>query len=165
MGRKAHAIVGFSSKPLHVLHNRKSSGSGGMNMNKVTCRIAVIACATALVSCASRGHADSTATAAAKPAVVPAAVAAAYGSSTGTVPAAKSTQVEPTPLHHENSLYGYNRVVMDNKEKYCRREILTGTHFKQSVCITRDEVIAQHTSGENFFRQFGPGRNLPPGGK
>ena len=136
-----------------------------MSMNEVTCRIAVIACAAALVSCASRGPADSTATAAAKPAVAPAAVAAAYGSSTGTVvAAAKSTQVERTPPHNENSLYGYNRVVMDNKEKYCRREILTGTNLKKSVCITRDEVIAQHTSSENFFRQLGPGRNPPPTG-
>jgi hypothetical protein len=133
-------------------------------MNKVTCRIAVIACATALVSCASRGPADSTATAAAKPAVTPAAVVAAYDRSTGTVPVATSTQVQPTPPHNENTLYGYNRVVMDNKEKYCRREITTGTHFKQSVCITRDEVIAQHKSSENFFRQLGQGRNLPPTG-
>jgi hypothetical protein len=134
----------------------------GMSMNRVTRGVAVIACATALMSCASKPPAEPTAPAADKPVVSPAAVAAAYATSTGTVPTANSTQVAPPPFSDEVSLYGYIRLMKDDKEVYCRREVTTGTHFKKEVCISRDEVLRQHKSGDNFLRQFGAGRNLPP---
>ena len=50
-------------------------------------------------------------------------------------PADKSNVPDPNILKH-----GYKAVHLNGQLRYCRSQILTGTHFQNTVCLTETQV-------------------------
>jgi hypothetical protein len=65
-------------------------------------------------------------------AITPARSAGANSSADNANPAVNQTLVKR----------GYQPRQLDGQLKYCRSQVLTGTHFRSTVCLTQDEISA-----------------------
>ena len=61
---------------------------------------------------------------------------------------------------------GYRPQQIDGTLKYCRSETLTGTHFSNTVCRTREEIMATQVDTQTNLDQLGKaGRAVCPNNK
>jgi hypothetical protein len=64
-------------------------------------------------------------------------------------PADKSNVVDPNILKH-----GYKPVHRNGQLLYCRSQILTGTHFQNTVCLTEAQVNASERERQETLDQL-----------
>ena len=64
-------------------------------------------------------------------------------------PADKSNVVDPSILKH-----GYKPVHRNGQLLYCRSQILTGTHFQNTVCLTEAQVNASERERQEVLDQL-----------
>jgi hypothetical protein len=123
-----------------------------------------------LVACATRQRAPATG---AEPSstAAPAGVAAASAPVGTTLASAASTSAASTPsapaadhpADAANSArqaalkHGYKLVHRNGQDLYCRSEILTGTHFRNTVCLTEAQVSASERDRQEVLDQLGKG--------
>jgi predicted kinase len=68
------------------------------------------------------------------------------------------TQEEKDAMTEEEKVAAYNESMSQDKNKLvCRREVVVGSHFKQTVCRTRAEIEAQRRAAQEAL---GPDRGL-----
>ena len=65
-------------------------------------------------------------------------------------PTDSSNGPDPNILKH-----GYKAVHRNGQLLYCRSEILTGTHFKNTVCLTEAQVTASEREKQDVVDQLG----------
>jgi hypothetical protein len=58
---------------------------------------------------------------------------------------------------------GYQPRRLNGQLKYCRSQVLTGTHFRSTVCLTPDEISAADGNTKSDLNQLDrPGRSICP---
>jgi hypothetical protein len=58
---------------------------------------------------------------------------------------------------------GYQPRQMNGQLKYCRSQVLTGTHFRNTVCLTPDEISATDGNTKSDLNQLDrAGRSICP---
>jgi hypothetical protein len=61
---------------------------------------------------------------------------------------------------------GYQPRLLNGQLKYCRSQILTGTHFRSTVCLTPDEISATDGNTKSDLNQLDrAGRSICPNNK
>ena len=66
--------------------------------------------------------------------------------------APKFTDEEKANMSADEKLAIYNANIALNHQLVCRRETITGSHFKVHRCFTREELDAQQEAAEAFMR-------------
>jgi len=102
----------------------------------------VLAGAIALVGCAVSAPVSSTS-------------ASPSGAATAAAPAASgegsSTPAKPT----KTKLHGYELVVRNGTEYYCRYEPVVGSHTeREQICLTKEQIAQGEKSVDEFSRQI-----------
>ena len=110
-----------------------------------------------IAACATQQHPTATG-------AVPSSTAAPTGAATASAPAGatptsaalvadhpadKSNVVDPSILKH-----GYKPVHRNGQLLYCRSQILTGTHFQNTVCLTEAQVNASERERQDVLDQL-----------
>jgi hypothetical protein len=112
-------------------------------MNQFT-RFVVLAGVSALVGCASEGPATSTGTGA-SPSAPAASSAASTAQSAPAAASAEASKDKDTPR-------GYRHVVMNGEDRYCRKEVATGTRAQTSeICLTKDQLEAEKEGSRDLI--------------
>jgi hypothetical protein len=58
---------------------------------------------------------------------------------------------------------GFQPRRLNGQLKYCRSQVLTGTHFRSTVCLTPDEISAADGNTKSDLNQLDrPGRSICP---
>jgi hypothetical protein len=58
---------------------------------------------------------------------------------------------------------GYQPRLLNGQLKYCRSQVLTGTHFRSTVCLTPDEISATDGNTKSDLNQLDrAGRSICP---
>jgi hypothetical protein len=138
-------------------------------MKKVT-HACLLACASALVACASQPPAAPTPTvtgvapgqtAAAPVAATPVAAAPVVATKVALAPAGAGQTAAPQTAASQTSsadtveIYGYRRSVVDGKQLYCKTEQVTGSRVqRQEQCFTRAQLEAKQKSAEDYIHQL-----------
>lgn len=66
------------------------------------------------------------------------------------------TQEEKDAMTEEEKVALYNESMsVDKNELVCRREHVVGSHFKKTVCKTREEIAAERESAQEAMRRGG----------
>ena len=61
---------------------------------------------------------------------------------------------------------GYQPRRLNGQLTYCRSEVLTGTHFRSTVCLTPDQISAADGNTKSDLNQLDrPGRSICPNNK
>jgi hypothetical protein len=61
---------------------------------------------------------------------------------------------------------GYQPRQLNGQLKYCRSQVLTGTHFRSTVCLTPDEISATDGNTKSDLNQLDrAGRSICPNNK
>lgn len=83
-------------------------------------------------------------------------------------PDAQSTPSPPAaaPKGHGGAYAGYQRVVSNGQERYCRNDVATGSHTeRKAVCLTEAQVRLQELKTQQFMqeveRRAGSEQTLP----
>ncbi len=66
--------------------------------------------------------------------------------------APKFTDEEKANMSVDEKLAIYNANIALNHQLVCRREKVTGSHFRVHRCFTREELTAQQEAAEEFMR-------------
>jgi hypothetical protein len=74
--------------------------------------------------------------------------------------APKFTDEEKANMSVDEKLAIYNANIAIKHQLVCRRETLTGSHFKVHRCFTREELDAQQEAAEAFMRQARRGSTM-----
>lgn len=74
--------------------------------------------------------------------------------------APKFTDEEKANMSVDEKLAIYNAHIAIRHQLVCRRERLTGSHFRVQRCFTRDELNAQQEAAEAFMRQARRGTTM-----
>ena len=74
--------------------------------------------------------------------------------------APKFTDEEKANMSVDEKLAIYNANIAIKHQLVCRRETLTGSHFKVQRCFTREEMAAQQEAAEAFMRQARRGSTM-----
>jgi hypothetical protein len=74
--------------------------------------------------------------------------------------APKFTDEEKANMSVDEKLAIYNANIAIKHQLVCRRETLTGSHFKVHRCFTREEMTAQQEAAEAFMRQARRGSTM-----
>jgi hypothetical protein len=74
--------------------------------------------------------------------------------------APKFTDEEKANMSVDEKLAIYNANIAIKHQLVCRRETLTGSHFKVHRCFTREELDAQQAAAESFMRQARRGSTM-----
>jgi uncharacterized protein YceK len=74
--------------------------------------------------------------------------------------APKFTDEEKANMSVDEKLAIYNANIALTHQLVCRRETLTGSHFKVHRCFTREELNAQQEAAEAFMRQARRGSTM-----
>ena len=74
--------------------------------------------------------------------------------------APKFTDEEKSNMSVDEKLAIYNAHIAIKHQLVCRRETLTGSHFKVHRCFTREELNAQQEAAEAFMRQARRGSTM-----
>jgi hypothetical protein len=87
------------------------------------------------------------------PATAPAGSASANSSTGNANPAVNQTLVQR----------GYQPRLLNGQLKYCRSQVLTGTHFRSTVCLTPEEISATDGNTKSDLNQLDrAGRSICP---
>jgi hypothetical protein len=120
--------------------------------------------ATAFAVCAAQTPAPSSAPVAA---VVPAAESVPPRT-LPSHPDVQSAAAQPAapPTGHGGAYAGYQRVVSNGQERYCRNDVATGSHTeRKAVCLTESQVRLQELKTQQFLqeveRRAGSEQTLP----
>ena len=96
------------------------------------------------------------------------AVTAANPAPAATTPATSASANSPSgnayPAVNETLVKrGYQARRLNGQLKYCRSQVLTGTHFRSTVCLTPDEISAADGNTKSDLNQLDrPGRSICP---
>lgn len=61
---------------------------------------------------------------------------------------------------------GYQPRLFNGQLKYCRSQVITGTHFRNTVCLTQDEISATDGNTKSDLNQLDrAGRSICPNNK
>ena len=74
--------------------------------------------------------------------------------------APKFTDEEKANMSVDEKLAIYNAHIAIKHQLVCRRETVTGSHFKVNRCFTREELNAQQEAAEAFMRQARRGSTM-----
>jgi len=74
--------------------------------------------------------------------------------------APKFTDEEKTNMSVDEKLAIYNANIALNHQLVCRRETITGSHFKAHRCFTREELSTQQEAAEHFMRSARRGSSM-----
>jgi hypothetical protein len=91
----------------------------------------------------------------------PAAIAPARSASTN------SSTDNPNPVVNQTLVKrGYQPRRLNGQLKYCRSQVLTGTHFRSTVCLTPDEISATDGNTKSDLNTLDrAGRSICPNNK
>jgi hypothetical protein len=96
------------------------------------------------------------------------AVTAANPAPAATTPEASASANSPTnnanpAVNQALVKRGYQPRRLNGQLKYCRSQVLTGTHFRSTVCLTPDEISAADGNTKSDLNQLDrPGRSICP---
>jgi hypothetical protein len=99
------------------------------------------------------------------------AVSTANPTPAATAPARPATAKSPTdnatPAVNQTLVKrGYQPRRLNGQLKYCRSQVLTGTHFRSTVCLTPDEISATDGNTKSDLNQLDrAGRAICPNNK
>jgi hypothetical protein len=69
-----------------------------------------------------------------------------------TVPALPVTAAVPAPTEKVTIPYGYQKVVMNGEERYCRNDVDTGSRVARTkVCLTAAQLKASQDNSQDFM--------------
>ncbi len=140
-------------------------------MKRLTCFVP-LACAAALVACASPPSPAPTPTATAvapsQTAAAPVAIAPAAAGSVAAAPAATAkVAVTSAPTGQAVAaqtgggqldaveIYGYRRSIVDGKQLYCKTEQFTGSRVhREELCYTQAQLEAKQKNAEDYIHQL-----------
>jgi hypothetical protein len=108
--------------------------------------------ASLAAGCAAQAPATSTGTSTGGEGVAAAASAASPATATSPQTASLTSQSASTASEKDDdATQGYQRVVVEGKELFCRSEAEPGTRIKNRVCRTRAEVEAQQEAARQYI--------------
>jgi hypothetical protein len=77
--------------------------------------------------------------------------------STSPAPAADHPADAANPVRQAALKHGYKLVHRNGQDLYCRSEILTGTHFRNTICLTEAQVSASERDRQEVLDQLAKG--------
>jgi hypothetical protein len=95
-------------------------------------------------------------------------VTTANTTSAATAPATSASANSPTDnanpaVNQALVKRGYQPRRLNGQLKYCRSQVLTGTHFRSTVCLTPDEISAADGNTKSDLKQLDrAGRSICP---
>jgi hypothetical protein len=101
--------------------------------------------------CAAQAPATSTGTSAGHEDVAAAASAAPPAATNQQQPVSLKSQSASTAPQKDDPTDGYDRVVVEGKELFCRTEATPGTRIRNKVCRTRAELEAQQEAAKQYI--------------
>jgi hypothetical protein len=82
------------------------------------------------------------------------------------VTTANSTAAATTPVSETLVKRGYQPRQLNGQLKYCRSQVLTGTHFRSTVCLTPEEISATDGNTKSDLNTLDrAGRSICPNNK
>jgi hypothetical protein len=98
-------------------------------------------------------------------------VTTANSTPAATTPASSASANSPTdnanlPVNQTLVKRGYQPRRLNGQLKYCRSQVLTGTHFRNTVCLTQEEISATDGNTKSDLDTLGrAGRAICPNNK
>jgi hypothetical protein len=117
--------------------------------------ITLVLLSVSIVACATRQRAPAPTGVAAASAPVGTTVASV--ASTSSAPAADHPADAANPVPQATRKHGYKLVHRNGQDLYCRSEILTGTHFRNTVCLTEAQMSASERDRQEVLDQLAKG--------
>jgi hypothetical protein len=116
---------------------------------KLLTRFVVLAGISGLAACASEGPATSTGTGAGQSA--PATSSAANTSQSA--PASAAAASAPAQKDKFVTPSGYKHVQVNGEDRYCRKEVATGTRAQTTeICLTQDQLAAEKDESRDLIQ-------------
>jgi hypothetical protein len=98
----------------------------------------VLTVASAVIACAAQAQSTSPAT------------QAVSAKAQATSPASQSASA--APQKDEATPHGYDLVLVHGKRLFCRMQPVTGTRFRQKVCLTKAQLQAEQDNTQRFIQ-------------
>jgi hypothetical protein len=120
--------------------------------------IAIVLLSVSLAACAAQQRVPATGAESSSKAAPTGAAAAASApagtTSTSAAPAADHPADNSNAVSQSALKHGYKAVNKNGQLLYCRSEILTGTHFRNTVCLTEAQVNASERDRQEVLDQI-----------